>query len=186
VVASRPIRRILYLTLRPSDGHPSRLTITRPLLRPTRGSSGRAAHPLCSALLRVGFVEPLESPPALVRSYRTVSPLPVRPSRPEGRASRHRRFVLCGTFLRVTPTGCYPAPCPVESGRSSDGSPCGPVRGHPADSPPAPFSRVWAGRVAGDAQLTPGPGRLWVERDAGRLPTNISGGCAHGIVDQVA
>src|SRR5207247_3308279 len=33
--------------------------------------------------------------------------------------SRHRRSVLCGTFLRVAPTGCYPAPCPVESGRSS-------------------------------------------------------------------
>src|SRR5438132_9740844 len=35
----------------------------------------------------------------------------------------HRRSALCGTFLRVTPTGCYPAPCPVESGRSSDRSP---------------------------------------------------------------
>ena len=104
----------------PGDGHPSRLTVARPLLRPTRGSNGRAAHSLCSALLRVGFVEPPESPPALVRSYRTVSPLPVRPE------SRHRRSVLCGTFLRVAPTGCYPAPCPVESGRSSDGSLAGP------------------------------------------------------------
>jgi hypothetical protein len=37
VVASRPVRRILYLTLRPSDGHPSRRTVTRLLLRPTRG-----------------------------------------------------------------------------------------------------------------------------------------------------
>ena len=35
---------------------------------------------------------------------------------------RHRRSAFCCTFLRVTPTGCYPAPCPVESGRSSDGS----------------------------------------------------------------
>ncbi len=31
----------------------------------------------CSALLQVGFTEPPESPRALVRSYRTVSPLPV-------------------------------------------------------------------------------------------------------------
>ena len=38
-------------------------------------------------------------------------------ARPE---PRHRRSVLCGTFLRVAPTGYYPAPCPVESGRSSD------------------------------------------------------------------
>lgn len=41
-------------------------------------------------------------------------------SEPESR--RHRRSVLCGTVLRVTPTGRYPAPCPVESGRSSAGS----------------------------------------------------------------
>ncbi len=40
-----------------------------------------------------------------------------------GRPSRHRRSALCCTFLRVTPTGRYPASCPVESGRSSDGSP---------------------------------------------------------------
>ena len=68
--------------LRPGDGHPSRPAVARRLLRPTRGSGGRAAHPLCSALLRVGFVEPPRSPPALVRSYRTVSPLP-RTFRPE-------------------------------------------------------------------------------------------------------
>ena len=30
-----------------------------------------------------------------------------------------RRSVLCGTFLRVTPTGRYPAPCPAEFGLSS-------------------------------------------------------------------
>ena len=35
----------------------------------------------------------------LVRSYRTVSPLPVRAG------ARHRRSVLCGTVLRVAPTG---------------------------------------------------------------------------------
>jgi hypothetical protein len=72
----------------------------------------------CVALLPVGFAEPPGSPRALVRSYRTVSPLPVRGR--SGDRSRHRRSVLCGTFLRVAPTGCYPAPCPVESGRSSD------------------------------------------------------------------
>ena len=62
------------------------------------------------------------------------------------RRPRHRRSALCCTFLRVAPTGCYPAPCPVESGRSSDGSPSasGPVRGHPADSPPPPF---WPARL---------------------------------------
>ena len=39
-----------------------------------------------------------------VRSYRTVSPLP--------RLIRNtpRRSVLCGTFPRLAPAGCYPAP----------------------------------------------------------------------------
>src|SRR5690349_1788532 len=94
------------------------------------------------ALLRVGFAEPPGSPRALVRSYRTVSPLP----RPAGAGPR--RSVFCGTFLRVTPTGRYPAPCPVESGRSSDRSPPdeGPARGRPADSPPCPLSRALLGR----------------------------------------
>ena len=53
---------------------------------------------------------------------------------------RHRRSTFCGTVLRVAPTGCYPAPCPAESGRSSDRCPflegTGPARGRPAGSPP--------------------------------------------------
>jgi len=39
--------------------------------------TGRAAHAPVSTLLRVGFTEPTGSPRSLVRSYRTVSPLPV-------------------------------------------------------------------------------------------------------------
>ena len=43
------------------------------------GGLYRAGYPSpCSALLRVGFTEPPGSPRVLVRSYRTVSPLPVR------------------------------------------------------------------------------------------------------------
>jgi len=47
-------------------------------------------------LLLVGFTKPRQLPNTLVRSYRTVSPLPVlcRQS--------HRRSVLCGTVLHVT------------------------------------------------------------------------------------
>jgi hypothetical protein len=44
-----------------------------------------------------------------VSSYLAFSPLP--PSR--------RRCIFCGTFLGVTPTGRYPAPCPMEPGLSS-------------------------------------------------------------------
>ena len=52
---------------------------------------GRSTGPVLprSTLLRVGVAEPPGSPPTLVRSYRTVSPLPV-PGRPG-----HRRSALC-------------------------------------------------------------------------------------------
>src|SRR5688572_6920698 len=43
----------------------------------------------CLALLRVGVTEPPGSPRTLVRSYRTVSPLPVL------RHRSHRRSALC-------------------------------------------------------------------------------------------
>ena len=45
---------------------------------PSLSGGGRAAHFPRLALLRVGFTEPAGSPPPLVRSYRTLSPLPVR------------------------------------------------------------------------------------------------------------
>ena len=94
----------------------------------TRGH--RAGHPSparelpsYSALHRVGFTEPTRSPGPLVRSYRTVSPLP----RPRG----PRRSVFCGTVRGVAPPGRYPAPCPVVPGLSSD--PCR-AGDHPAAS----------------------------------------------------
>ena len=118
-VASRPVRRILCRRFpqnrrwRPSlsaGGCPP-----APAAYPGVSTDGPSSP--CVALLPVGFAEPPGSPRVLVRSYRTVSPLPVRGR--SGDRSRHRRSVLCGTFLRVAPTGCCPAPCPVESGRSS-------------------------------------------------------------------
>src|SRR5690606_33428059 len=101
--------------------------------RPTREHrTGRPRSLPYSALLRVGFTWPPPSPGTPVRSYRTLSPLPGlspaggrrRPCRegwptlPPGRLSAWRS-ALCCTFLRVTPTGRYPAPCPVELGLSS-------------------------------------------------------------------
>ena len=47
-----------------------------------RAASARGRFPLCLVLLRVGFAKPAESPRLLVRSYRTVSPLPVPLARP--------------------------------------------------------------------------------------------------------
>ena len=61
--------------------------------------------------LRVGFTKLSPSPAKLVSSYLTFSPLP---------PPKRRRYIFCGTFLGVTPTGRYPAPCPVEPGLSSN------------------------------------------------------------------
>src|SRR5581483_5588866 len=59
---------------------------------------------------RWGLPEPA-SPRSSVSSYLTISPLPGRRT---GEA-----VCFCGTFLRVAPTGRYPAPCPVKPGLSS-------------------------------------------------------------------
>jgi len=48
-----------------------------------------------------------------VRSYRTISPLPVL---------LHRRYIFCGTFRRLAPPRRYLALYPVEPGLSSDKS----------------------------------------------------------------
>jgi hypothetical protein len=130
VAASRPIRRILYgpwsvvaihLGRRLPDG-----SCGPPGDAGTGVPSDGPSFP-CSALLLVGFAEPPESPRVLVRSYRTVSPLPVR--RPEATPSAvcsllhfpagHPDWALpstmpCGvrTFLGPTP-GRYAATRPA-------------------------------------------------------------------------
>ena len=55
-----------------------------------------------------GFPSRLVTQP-LVSSYLTISPL----------LFIQRAVCFCGTFRRVTPPGCYPAPCLVELGLSS-------------------------------------------------------------------
>ncbi len=52
-----------------------------------------------------------------VRSYHTISPLPLA-----------RRYIFCGTFRRLTSPRRYLASCPAEPGLSSPGGDC------PADS----------------------------------------------------
>jgi hypothetical protein len=78
-------------------------------------AGGRVTRAPCSALLPAGLIEPSGSPRTLVRSYRTVSPLPVAGGHP----SAHRRSALCDTVRQVTPTWLSPALCPVESRLSS-------------------------------------------------------------------
>src|SRR5262252_9007356 len=70
--------------------------------RPGRGS------PSYLVLLRAGFTWPAGHPTAggLLPHHFTL-------------AGSRRRCHFCGTFLRVTPTGRYPAPCSSEPGLSS-------------------------------------------------------------------
>jgi len=87
-----------------------------PSMRSTRRSpcGGRAAHSFCLTLLLVGFTKPRESPHVLVRSYRTVSALPVIVADPSAVSSllhcpsgcpdlARASTMLCGvpTFLDV-------------------------------------------------------------------------------------
>ncbi len=73
-----------------------------------RGRAGRASSLRRTSRLAPGGVCPAaDVTTGAVRSYRTVSPLPCQ--RPKALA---RRSLLCGTFLRVTPTGRSPAPLP--------------------------------------------------------------------------
>jgi hypothetical protein len=95
MTVSRPVGGVLYAPKGVVAIHLSGLPGDCPLL-----GGGRAVRIPRLALLRVGFTKPPESPRALVRSYRTVSPSPVRTG------ARHRQSALCCTVLRVAPTGC--------------------------------------------------------------------------------
>ena len=94
-------------------------------VRPTR-QLGRAVLERCLlGLAPGGGCQPRRSPAALVRSYRTVSPLP-------GRLAPPGRSALCCPVREVTPAWLSPAPCPVESGLSSNDPKT--ARGRPAGS----------------------------------------------------
>jgi len=149
--------------------------------------NGTPDGPSCpdSTLLRVGFTEPTGSPRSLVRSYRTVSPLPVRgpeatPSAvcslwhfPAGRPDWPLTSTLpCGvpTFLGSYPTGGV--------------TPARPFRGHPAGSPSCPWSHTrGARRPAGPDQAEPAgpvtgwlyPGAVSLESRAARLVAEHGG-----------
>ena len=77
------VSRVLYARTgkRGRGSHFSGTDVAACLERPTRKETGRrlAPHALpYLVFLRVGFTKPPPSPGALVRSYRTVSPLPLR------------------------------------------------------------------------------------------------------------
>ena len=115
------------------NDHSSSPAIAGGIKQPTRRSgTGRSLAPAAVArrqfrvplfgLAPCGVLPATDVATGAVRSYRTFSPLPRL--RALSRTSA-RRYVFCATFLRVAPTGRYPAHCPAEFGLSSPPSPCG-------------------------------------------------------------
>ena len=73
--------------------------------------------PFCLVLLPMRFTQPARSTRPLVRSYRTLSPLPRKPKLHF--AITLRRSTLCCTCSVLADGGRYPPSCPVEPGLSS-------------------------------------------------------------------
>jgi hypothetical protein len=120
------------------------------------GLTGGSPSP-CSALLRMGFTEPPGSPRVLVRSYRTVSPLPVR--RTYLCRSARSPSAVCSLlhFPAGHPDWALPSilPCGVRTFLGRITTPkSGSVRGHPADSPPLPFNHSPPSTASGSDPAT--------------------------------
>ena len=95
----RLVSRVLFpgaVTRLRGNDHSSGSPVTRTLERPTREFRTGSPQTLpYLVLLRAGFTEPPASPPKLVSSYLTLSPLPRRAG----------RSALCGTFPGSPPLG---------------------------------------------------------------------------------
>ena len=122
-MVSRPVSGILSHHRGGAGDHPSNAAYPRVA---NLAADGRAAHALCLALLRVGFTEPCKLPHTLVRSYRTVAPLPVASE------LAHRRSLSVALPLgRPNLAHASTLPCGVPTFLDTIKS----CRGHPADSP---------------------------------------------------
>ena len=103
------------------DSHSSGPNVAVGLKQPTRVRRGQRHSTPIRSCSRWGLPCHAALAPHAVRSYRTISPLPVHSRHTRCRAHRacHRRFAFCCTFRRLTPPRRYLAPCPVEPGLSS-------------------------------------------------------------------
>ena len=92
---------------RVGDVHSSTNTVASALQQPCGGLRGPRMRRLLDAdpavaLLRMGFAVPILSPESRCALAAPFHPCPCE----------HGRFHFCGTFLRVTPTGRWPASLP--------------------------------------------------------------------------
>ncbi len=95
------------------DSHSSRPLITQWLQQPTRFQREPRHKESYLVLLQVGFTSPYTVTSNAVRSYRTISTLPVNTK------VNHRRYIFCCTCRRLSPPRRYLAPCSMKSGLSS-------------------------------------------------------------------
>jgi|GEM_PF-1971414 len=102
----KSISRVLYDE---RDGYSSRSAVTNTLLQPTQKRTETVHMLFYLVLLPVGFTLP-----TLLPAPRCALTAPFHPYSPEG-----KRYIFCGTFPKVAPAGCYPAPCFLEPGLSS-------------------------------------------------------------------
>jgi len=131
---------------------------------PSLSGGGRAAHFPRLALLRVGFTEPAGSPPPLVRSYRTLSPLPVRTLGPAIGGFLSVALSCGSPRLAVSQHPALRSPDLPQHGAARYGPCCG----HLADSPsssslPSPGPAP-AHLVGGVAPMADGATGLWTPR----------------------
>ncbi len=105
------------------DDHLSGTAVACRLKRPTRAVQRAASSCPYSVLLRVGFTKQTSH-------LASGALLPHRFILARIQQIVSGRFVFCGTFLRVAPTGRYPAPCSVQLGLSSDAAFRTGTRGH--------------------------------------------------------
>jgi hypothetical protein len=103
------------------DGHSSGPAVADRFSRPTRIPGPATALPACAdagslfGLAPGGACHAASVASGPVRSYRTLSPLPL---------PKERRSALCGAIPGVTPGGRYPPPC--RRGARTFLEPCGP------------------------------------------------------------
>ncbi len=175
---STPWEKVLKQVCKPGsvpssgDGHFSRTPIARRLQQPTRRSIANRtdSHPPeriapCLVLLRVGFTEPAESPRLLVRSYRTVSPLPdpASPWRLDGPSA------VCSLWHFPWPRGRSALPTTLSCGARTFLSPTSPAGGQSASDHPTCFkTSVHSTTIARSIRdaFHEDPLRLATERDA--------------------
>ena len=172
-MASRPVRRILCGASLDVPWWPSLSAGgCPPALAAYPGVSADGPPSPCLALLPVGFAEPPGSPRTLVRSYRTVSPLPVR--RVVAIGGLFSVALSCGSpRLGVTQHRALRSPDVPRTGRAGSRPP-----GRLATTPSVPHGRPGHPASKGDAVVGGGhplrsgpdgtPGRLDPSRDPAR------------------